>query len=166
MPLDTPFKLGSFLVDRDGRLFLGAPDTTANLYLHWHGLSVTVRLSSDNGGTGAGRMSLSAVVGRVPSTASDPASAATRRAQALAQLHELAAAMGDGWRLALLPDHRASIEAVRDFAMPASAGALLTQVTCLLLGLAPYLDLLAESGLGIEAAGEPNNAGIANTCPG
>ncbi len=161
MQRNTPFRLGRFLVDREGRLLLGTPDATPTLHLHWRGVPVCAQLQPGAAPGADGRLALSAIIGRVPSTASH--TGVTMRSTALAQLHDLAAAMGDGWRLALLPDHRASIAAARDLKLPASAAALLAEITCFLLGLAPYLDLLGESGAGIEPAGSPMMAGTANT---
>ena len=165
MPLDTPFRLGQFLVDRQGRLLPGTPDATPTLHLHWRGLAICIRLvttapgddAAGEGGAGeGGRIAMSAVVGRVPSTAADVPGAASRRARALASLDALSAVIGDGWRVRLLPDHRASIEAARAIALPATARALLIGVTCFLLDLAPYLDLMADSDFAVEAAGIVN----------
>ena len=91
MPLDAPFRIGRFLVDCDGKLNLGTPDAAPALYLRWHGLAVSVHLT---GSAAGGRLALSAIAGRVPSSASSPGGA--RREQALATLQALGAAMGGG----------------------------------------------------------------------
>ena len=163
MPLDAPFRLGQFMVDRQGRLLPGAPDATPTLFLQWRGLAVSVRLAAAGGADG-GNLAMSAVIGRVPSTASDPGGSAGLRTRALATIDSLAAGMDNGWRLRLLADHTACIEAARGLALPATASALLTAVTCFLLELAPYLDLLAEPDCGVEAPG--GKAGMVKICPG
>jgi hypothetical protein len=170
MPLDAPFRLGQFIVDAKGRLQPDDPDATPTVYMSWRGLTVRVLVqrASDNGNSG-GSLAISAVIGRVPSTASDPSGGAGRRTQALEMLQELAEVVDEGWQLRLLADHRASIELTRNIALPATAGRLLTEVTCFLLALAPYLDLLGEPDMAFETTGTAaalSGSGMANTWPG
>lgn len=156
MPLDVPFKLGRFLVDEDGRLFPDPAESAPTLHFRWHGLPVRVELETAGGG---GRLALTAIVGRVPSTAGGHAA----RPGVLAQLAQLPGALPPGWRARLLPDHRVSIAAARGLDLPASAAALLTEVTCFLLGLAPYLEVLAGPEAGLESAGGATSDGMVNT---
>jgi len=67
-----------------------------------------------------------------------------------------------------LPDHRMAVEQRRKVELPVSAGNLLTQIACFLLDLGPYLDLLAEADVPVEAVGPASagNAGTAKIWPG
>jgi hypothetical protein len=152
MPLDAPFRLGPFLVDAQGRLHPSGPDLCASFRLSWRGCPVNARL--DSGGpaaTGQARLALSAVVGRVPSTAGgDPARRRERRGAIFDTLQGLQTDAAAPAHLRLLPDHRVTVEGARQVALPASAGDLVTQITCFLLDLAPYLDVLADAGVPVE----------------
>ena len=155
MPLNAPFRLGPFIVDPNGRLEPGEPGRFPGFHLAWRGCPVHARLDAGDGSAAVPAcVVLRAVIGRVPSSAGgDAAGNRTRRAASLAALHALAGPAGGAARLRLLPDHRIAFEARRAVDLPASAGDLLTQVTCFLLDLAPYLDLLAEAEVPVEAAG-------------
>lgn len=91
-----------------------------------------------------GALTVRAVLGRVPSSASTHAGA---RAASFALMRALGNGAPKGWRVALLADHRAMLEA--DIALPKrlTATAPLTAITMFLLNLAPYLDLFDESGM-------------------
>ena len=159
MPLDVPFKLGRFLVGEDGRLFPDPAATAPVLHFSWHGLPVRVELTAGDAEGGDGSLALTAMIGRVPSTAGGQG----LRAGALAQVAQLRGAMQPGWRAKLLPDHCVSIATSRTLALPASAADLLTEVTCFLLGLAPYLDVLAGPDAGLATAGGASRDGMVNT---
>lgn len=161
MPLDAPFRLGPFIVDVHGRLEPSDPGAFPTIHLAWRGCPVHARLdAAEMPEGGAGQLALTAVVGRVPSTAGgDAARNRERRSAALGALHSLERAASGTSRLRLLPDHRVIVEASRAVAMPASAGDLVTQVTCFMLDLAPYLDLLAEADVPVEPAGGLSGAG-------
>jgi hypothetical protein len=164
MPLDAPFRLGPFLVDVQGRLEPGEPGRFPCFHLAWRGCPVHARLDGgwQPGGTTADLL-LSAVVGRVPSTAGgDAAEKRARRRASFAALQGLGGGT-DALHLRLLADHRVVIEGRRPVDLPVSAVDLLTQGTCFLLDLAPYLDLLAEDGVFSADAGAATPAGIANT---
>ncbi len=166
MPLDVPFKLGPFLVDMHGRLEPGEPGRFPSVRLVWRGCPVHARLDGGwQDGGDAAQLALRAVVGRVPSTAGgDAAHNLARRKAAFAALRDLAGG-GDTLRLRLQADHRIVVEACRAIALPLSAVDLLTQATCFLLDLGPYLDLLAEDGLLLDATGSAAgiSAGTSNT---
>jgi hypothetical protein len=168
MPFDTPFRFGPFKVDSQGRMQPSEPGQFPTFHVAWRNVAVHARLDGDGPeGPAHGRLRFSAVVGRVPSTAGgEPAHSRARRAEAFELLGGLAAS-GDGpWRLRLAADHRLVMEASRDVGLPVSAVDLLTQVTCSLLSLAPYLDLLGEAGLLSEVSGSgasPSTGGTANT---
>ena len=170
MPLDAPFRLGPFLVDTNGRLQPGEPGLFPSFRLGWRGCPVQARLdSAPDGASVPAGLALTAVVGRVPSTAGrDPARSRALRDATFDALRSLEG--GAAARLRLLPDHRVAMEAMRPVAMPASAGDLVTQITCFLLDLAPYLDVLAEAGVPVETAagaapatGVSGSGGMANT---
>jgi hypothetical protein len=169
MPLDAPLRLGPFLVDMHGRLEPGEPGRFPSFRLVWRGCAVLARLDGGwQDGGAAAELVLSAIVGRVPSTAGgDPDRNRARRAEAFTALRWLGRG-NDTLPLRLLPDHRVVIESRRTIEVPVSAIDLLTQSTCFLLDLGPYLDLLSEEGVPVEAAGPiaPGSAGIAKTCPG
>jgi len=117
-------------------------------------------------GLGQGGLQIHARLGQVPSTAGR----ADTRPGLFAALRFLARAMPIGWRLRLAPDHSIRLERSLTVKMPTSAVDLLADLICFLLALAPYLDLLDESGLdamelgGAGAAVDP--VGTASTCPG
>ena len=155
MPPDAPFRLGPFLVDRQGRLEPSAPGVFPSFHTAWRGCPVHARLDAAATAEGsAAQLLLSAVVGRVPSSAGHNATLnQQRRSTLFGALPALVGGAADGPRLRLLPDHRVAMQAMRPIAMPASAADLLTQVTCFLLDLGPYLDLLAEADVPVESVG-------------
>jgi hypothetical protein len=168
MPFDEPFRLGPFLVNRRGQMEPSTSDAFPVFHLAWRGHPMHVRLDAGGpAGPGRGTLLLSGVVGQVPSTAGhDLAGNRKRRIAAFALLDGLGGAAEAGWRLRLLPDHRVTVDSSRDIGLPASAVDLLTTITCSLLDLAPYLDLLAEAGLAVEGSGSaasPRTEGTAKT---
>ena len=171
MPLDTPFRLGTFIVDAHGRLEPGNPGQFPSFHLAWRGCPVHVKLNSGTtaDGNSAAQLALSAVVGRVPSTAGgDAARNRDRRRLTFGALQGLDAGASPVAQLRLLPDHRMAVEQRRKVELPVSAGNLLTQIACFLLDLGPYLDLLAEADVPVEAVGPASagNAGTAKIWPG
>jgi hypothetical protein len=142
MPFDTPFILGPFLVDAEGRLAPRSPDVPPAFVIRWRDRPVRARMVQTQ--PDDGRLWLQATLGRVPSTVSDAGGAA--RPQSFALLRGLKRVLPAAWRLRLLPDHRAMLETEARIALPITATGLLTEVTLFLLSLAPYLDLLDEAG--------------------
>lgn len=159
MPLDMPLTLGPFSVDHEGRLAPSTPDHFPAFRLRWRQQDVTARLASSEGDRGT--LALETVLGRVPSTGPEQAPATAAREAAFATLRALPGTLPPGWRLALRPDHRITLEAQTELVLPASAASLLTEVTLFLLRLGPYLDLLAEapSFEATEPAGPDPGAG-------
>lgn len=151
MPLDAPFRLGPFLVDTQGRMEPGDPDRFPTFHLQWRGYVVHARLDTRDAADAAkGRVVFTASLGRVPSTAGgDAARNAARRARVFGALRGMECATHDGWQISLLADHSVTIAAPRELELPASAVDLVTQVTCFLLDLAPYLDWLEEMELAV-----------------
>jgi len=156
MSLDTPFRLGPFIVDQHGRMEPGDPGHFPVFNLSWRGVQVRAHLDPGDPAGASGRLAFSTIVGRVPSTAGGGTAAgnAARRAEAFELVRGLMRVVAAEWRVSLLADHRIAVEARRELALPASAVDLLTQVTCFLLDLAPYLDLLDE----VELTGDPSPA--------
>jgi len=138
MPFDAPFTLGPFKVEPDGRLSPSNDSVPPSFTFQWRGRVVRAMLGADRA------MVLRTVLGRVPSTASGRTA---DRPQSFGLMRALATAAPEGWRVTLLPDHRAVLEASMTLPDPATAASLLTGITDFLLRLAPYLDLADESGM-------------------
>ena len=140
MPLNPPYILGPFSVDVEGRI---APRTGAempNVLFQWRGRRMHARMV---GHDADGSLCITTTLGRVPSSA-DPACAALRPLS-LAILRGLPDALPARWRIRLLADHRARLEAEIAMPWPVTAVALVTELSRFLLALAPYLDLLDEA---------------------
>lgn len=152
MPFDAPFNLGPFAVDAAGRLSpRGGIPERSGFILAWRGRSVHAHLSEAEPGN---RLVLEVALGRIPSTAQEVT--ADQRPRSFAALRALPGALPTGWRLRLMPDHRLRLEAELLIELPITVTLLLTELTCFLLALAPFLDLLDEVGVpaGPAAASE------------
>ena len=154
MPFDTPFMLGPFSVDAEGRLAPRDPEALPAFVFRWRGRMVRARLGQPV--PQHGRLVLRTVLARVPSTA-DAAGPAARESS-FAAVHVLRRSMPAAWRVSLLPDHRVLLDVGAEIKLPITASGLLGELTCFLLALAPYLDLL--DGLGM---GAPAEAGMVKT---
>lgn len=152
MPFDTPFMLGPFAVDAEGRLAPRDPEAMPAFLVRWRGRVVRARLRQ--AGPHRGRLVLSSVLGRVPSTGT--AADAVPRANSFVAIRWVTRQVPDAWQLGLLPDHRLLLQAEAETALPITASALLTELTGFLLRLAPYLELLEEVGLARPGAGTVN----------
>jgi len=146
VPFNAPFKLGPFIVDAEGRLAPGRPEEAPAFLFHWRQRVVHARLVQ--GSPGDGRIMLQATLGRVPSTASSPEG--VLRPQSFTLLHWLPRYLPPEWRIMLHADHRVVLDAQPAIVLPSTAASLLTQLTCFLLALSPYLDLLDEAGIVAE----------------
>ncbi len=138
MPFGSDFLLGPFNVSREGRLSPRDPERPPGFSVRWRGCSVHAALL-------AGRLALTAVPGRVPSTAGGEPE---RRERCFAALRGLPASLPGSWTLTLLADHRVQVTSEEALDMPTSAVELVSMMTRFLLALAPYLDLLEELGVG------------------
>jgi len=162
----APFRFGPFVVDAHGRLQPNDSEQFPSFHVSWRGCSVHARLASPGPTVNSAQVALTAVVGRVPSTAGgEPTRNQERRRMTFSALQGLSGAVADGPKLRLLPDHRFVVESVCPIELPISASDLLTQVTSFLLDLNPYLDLLDEADVPVETVGKvaPGRVGIANT---
>ena len=146
MPFTAPFRLGPFVVDAEGGLAPGKPEEAPAFLFHWRRRVVRARLVE--GPTGQGRIMLQTTLGRVPSTASTHEGAL--RPQSFALLHWLPRYLPPEWRLMVHADHRVILDAQPPIVFPSTAASLLTQLTCFLLALSPYLDLMDEVGIVVE----------------
>lgn len=153
MPFDTPFNLGPFLVDTVGRLSPRSVEASPGFTVRWRGRSVRARLEQISDGNG--RLTLQAVVGRVPSTAAGTDTAAGRP-RSFDALRGLRKGIPKGWRLRLLPDHSAVVETEPGVSLPVTAIDLVTELTRFLLRLAPYLDVLDSSGMAVASRARPS----------
>jgi len=165
MPFDAPFRLGPFIVDEAGRLSPGAPDSFPSFSVCWRDRVLHLRLvQAPSPGSARGSLGVEVVLGRVPSTAGGgAASGPARREDAFAVLRGLPPVLPAGWEVALLADHRVRLALQTGLDVPTRASALVTEVTLLLLELAPYLDVLDEAGITAVPRSGVSRAGIANT---
>ncbi|MGE0221846.1 MAG: hypothetical protein AB7F35_16880 [Acetobacteraceae bacterium] len=141
MPFRSPFFLGPFLVDQEGRLSPRNPEAPPNFLFQWHDRVIRASLEA---GSDEGVLRISAVLGRVPSTATE---SGITRSQVFDVVRGLAGTVPSDWRLGLLPNHRVMLQAHCPVALPITATGLLTQITSFLLRLSPYLELVDETGL-------------------
>lgn len=153
MPFELPNSLGPFSIDDQGRITPRTGEEMPHFLFQWRDRKVSARLVHGNGD---GRLLLSAWLGRVPSSA-DPM-AGERRLASFSTLRGLLEVLPGEWRVRLLPDHQVCLDAEMALSWPASAVALMAELTQFLLALAPYLDLLDE-----EAVLEPACAGMARS---
>ncbi len=147
MSFAAPFRLGPFMVNATGGLTPCQPEPTPAFVCRWRQRLIRAHLTKAP--TGQGQVVLQATLGRVPSTASAPEGAL--RPQSFALIHWLPRYLPPEWRVVLLPDHRVILDAHPAIEFPFTAASLLTQLTCFLLALSPYLDLLDEAGVNAEA---------------
>ena len=90
-------------------------------------------------------MLLQVTLARVCSSASTPDE--TLRPRSFALLHWLERAVPSNWRVVLLADHRVWLETEPRVELPITAASLITEITRFALDLAPYLELMDETGL-------------------
>jgi hypothetical protein len=101
-------------------------------------------------------LALQAMLGRVPSTGGVAGEVPPRiddRERLFILLRGLQKVLPPLWRLRLLADHRVRVEAEEPLEWPTTATGLMTSVTQFVLALAPYLDLLDETGIAAVASG-------------
>jgi hypothetical protein len=142
MPFKEPFHIGPFEVDRSGGISLKEQHEITSFVVSWRGCSVLAKLRE--GDEGDAHLRLEAALGRIPSTAGEQD---TVRSRCFAILRALPGALPDGWQLRLLPDHRMRLETSQTVALPITVTDLVARLTCFLLALDPYLDLLQEAGI-------------------
>ncbi len=146
-PPTTTLTLGPFRVGATGTLEPIASDPAPGFTCRWRHRMVYARLLP--GEYGEWRLLLRAPLARVPSSVRPPDAA--RRSPSFALLRDLPATLPDGWRIGLAADHRVLLEAECRAHLPITATALISEITSFLLTLAPYLDVLDETGLTVPA---------------
>jgi len=141
--------LGPFKVDQNGRLHPNEVGSNPTFGFTWRNRPVHAVLKGDS-------LALQAMLGRVPSTGGTGGEQQPRvgdRERLFLLLRGLQKLLPPLWRLRLLADHRVRVEAEEPLEWPTTATGLMTSVTLFVLALAPYLDLLDETGLSAVAAG-------------
>jgi hypothetical protein len=146
---DISLTLGPFHVDAEGGLLPIEPGAPPAFTFRWRDRLIRAVLVPDD--PPERRLRLRARLGRMPSSVR-PAEAA-RRGPGFALLRGLHAALPADWQIGLGPDHGVLLEAMRPVALPITATGLVSEVTCFLLTLAPYLDVLDEAGLAEPSVG-------------
>ncbi len=142
MPFKEPFALGPFSVDPEGRLAPTAQDVPVGFSVRWRDRVIHANLARTGGEGGLLRMW--SALGRIPSTASNPAA----RVASLELMRGLPGAIPADWKIGLSADHRPSMECATVLVLPITVANLVTELTAFLLDLAPVLDLIDESGAG------------------
>jgi len=158
MSFVSPFKLGPFVVDEEGRLYPRVPDKVPSFTVGWRDRLLHLRLARAAPGSSEAALHVQAVLGRVPSTAGS--SGPGQRTEALALLRDIAPALPTGWEISLFADHRVRLDLATGLDLPMDATTLVTTVTLVLLELSPYLDVLDAEG--IAAVPRSGAAGTVN----
>ena len=147
MAFDRPVWVGPFLVDENGGI-TPPRDRDARFTVRWRGcvMHAALRVVDGPSDDTAERIELRmlAVLGRVPSSAEASGEA---RNQVLTMLRDASREAAGPLRLGLSADHRVLMRECRDLAQPLTSRALMAEVTGFVLGVAPYLDFAAESGV-------------------
>ena len=148
MPFKEPFILGPFSVDATGRLSPASDDVSPGFSIRWRGRAVHARLLREE--FSDGRLYIQSSLGRIPSTASDPAT----RLTCLAMLRSLLSALPETWAARLPPDHQPRLEVESIVTLPITVTSLVTELALFLLILSPYLDLMDQAGFGLAPRSE------------
>jgi hypothetical protein len=141
MTLTQSFILGPFSVDEKGQLSPAREGVAPGFSVHWRGRIVHAQL--EQSANLDGRLHLQSSLGRVPSTASDPAA----RAACLTTLKGLLGALPPHWGARLLPDHQQQLKVQSTVVLPITVTNLVVELTLFLLTLSPYLDLMDRAGV-------------------
>jgi len=127
--------MGPFEVDPSGTLFPRDGDAPPCFGFAWRNREIGARLEG-------GALSLVARVGRVPSSALN-----VPRLPAFEALRGLRRALPADWRVNIEASHAIRIEIEIKLDGKLTAASLIAALTTQMLALAPYLDLLEESGV-------------------
>ena len=143
MSFKGSFKLGPFSVDPEGRLSVASRNVSPGFSIRWRGRVVHARLVQSD--VGDGHLFIQSSLGRIPSSASDPAT----RIACFTMLRTLLSALPDAWTVRLLPDHQPQLDVETIVTLPIAVTNLVTELTSFLLLLSPYLDLMDQAGVGL-----------------
>ena len=141
MAFTEPHRLGPFFVDAEGRLSPAEQGTTPGFSVQWHGRVIHARLVW--GDTPQGSLSIKCDLGRIPSTANDPAA----RAESLAFVRGLITRLPDEWQPRLMSDHQLHVALLTQVLLPIMVTELVTELAAFMLDLTPYLDMIDDAGL-------------------
>lgn len=136
LPAQGGFRVGPFMVDASGRLTPWELLHPPGFHFAWRNRRMQAELAD-------GLLSVTAWLGRVPSTLGGEA----MRPPVFDTLRDLPPALAPPWRVRVLPDHQVALDWSAPLEQPVLATALITGLTCFLLELGPYLDLLEEVGV-------------------
>jgi hypothetical protein len=137
------FTLGPFAVDSEGRISPARLDVSPGFSVRWRGRVVHAQLAGSD--SGDGRLHIQSSLGRIPSTASNPAA----RAACIAMLRNVLRALPPDWSVRLLPDHQPQLELETVIVLPITVTNLVTELTLFLLVLSPYLELMDQAGVSL-----------------
>lgn len=154
MPFNGSFTLGPFSVDTEGRLSPARQDVSPGFSVTWRGRIVHARLMQTDGRDG--HVYIQSSIGRIPSSASDPAT----RALCFTMLRSALSAMPDAWTVRLLPDHQPRLEVETVVNLPITITNLVTELALFLLVLSPYLDLMDAAGVRVVMVEPELNAAV------
>ena len=118
------FILGPFSVDPEGRLSLAARMFHPGSASGGEGRVVHARLDAERR-PATGICIIRSSLGRIPSTASDPAT----RVACFTMLQNLLSALPDDWSARLLPDHQPQLEVETLITLPITVTNLVTELT-------------------------------------
>jgi hypothetical protein len=151
MAFKGSFLLGPFSVDAEGRLSPAHEDVSPGFSIQWRRRVVHARLVQTE--SRDSHLVIQSRLGRIPSTASDPAT----RVACLSVLRVLLGVLPKTWIVRLLPDHQPRLEVETVVSLPITVTNLVTELALFLLVLSPYLDLLDRAGVEVVMA-EPAHA--------
>ncbi len=159
MPFKEPFILGPFS-GRRRRASIAGPRgrVPPGFSVRWRGRVVHARL--DQSVDHDGRLHIRSSLGRIPSTASDPAT----RVACFMMLRHFPGALPPAWSARLLPDHQPQLEVETIVELwPITVTNLVVELTLFLISLSPYLDLMDQAGVTLVAsAAAPVPGGLLN----
>ena len=154
MPFKEPFILGPFSVDAEGRLSPARQSVSPGFSVRWRGRVVHACLGQADGR--AGHLNIRSSLGRIPSSASDPAT----RVACFTMLRSLLGALPRDWVARLLPDHQPVLEVESTVTLPITVTNLVVELTIFLLALSPYLDLMDEAGVSLVSSPSGQTPGV------
>jgi hypothetical protein len=146
MPFKGHFVVGPFAVDAEGRLSPARHDVAPGFSIRWRGRVIHARLLQDD--PLDGRLHIRSSLGRIPSTASDPAT----RLACFAMLRTILGSLPPAWSARLLPDHQPQLEVENLVNLPITVTNLVTELALFSLIMTPYIDLMNQAGVGLVNA--------------
>jgi len=146
MAFKENFILGPFSVDAEGQLSPAVQGVSPGFSIRWRGRVVHARL--DQSADRDGCLHIRSSLGRIPSSASDPAT----RVACFTALRGVLNALPRAWAARLLPDHQPLLEVETVVSLPITVTNLVVELTLFLFALSPYLDLMDRAGVNLVTA--------------